>query len=175
MAEPRFVTAAEAQSDERPLSVTKFLTNDQIIHLPTVQVEILPAQGENIVIIPVYALAILNSVAAGYTGTTNASWNLLVNNHYMTGELCPSMGGGNPNSITLMQFPIPHMTGTNSDTLPDFEPDVVTNDVNLTDEITNQALKIGDTWDGLTDYGGGDAANWLKIVCYYVLADISGP
>jgi len=153
--------------------VQKTLINAEILHLPTAAITILEAQGEGIAILPTFATAILDAVAGGYTGAANASWNLLLNNHYMTGELCPSMGGGG--AVILMQFPIPHMTGTNPDLLPDFDPDVVTNEAHILSEIVNQPLVIADTWDALPNYGGGNSANSLNIsVIYRKLNTVTG-
>lgn len=39
-------------------------------------------------------------------------------------------------------------------------------------EIENKALQIADVFNGVADYGGGNAANTLKVTVWYAVVDV---
>ncbi len=166
---PRWITEAEAAPYELIKRATAILTDDQIKALPTTAVELVTAQGDNTMIIPVSAIGILDTSAGAYTNTANASWSLT---HPLAGVSTEvlaetALAGA---AISMIQFPVMFLQYANADFQADFIPHVITE--KLSGEVTNrinQPLMLLDYYDGVTNYTDGHPDNTLTVdVLYWV-------
>lgn len=142
------------------------LTNAQIKALPTTPVEIVAAQGSGKVIVPVIATAYINTSGGAYTGVTDASIVLIDNNSdYLSSVTKIQSPLGSP-AANFIIIPCPYMS-TGSATFSGIT--ISDQNFSLPD---NQSLSIKDDWGGLSNYGGGNAANTLKVTVYYLVVDL---
>jgi hypothetical protein len=147
---------------------SKTLTNAQIKALPTTPVEILPAPGVGLALVPLFALVQCNAAAGAFT---NIQGTALV--RFLLG--------------TAAEFPLARMRETNGDVsrllataavaamaLCPFTPgvDAVSAVVRLKSDWENLALQFDATNAASGDFTGGNAANTLTIAVYFVTVAI---
>lgn len=144
------------------------LTDAQIKALPTNGIEIVPAPGENKILLLLGGYFVLRSFGS-YTNIANASWTFGFNNNkFWSGTtLVQTILGGNSN-IYIAQISGPALqTGTG-----DFSGEVVVSGGVTNQTDANTPLILRDTYDGVSDYTGGNAGNTLKVTVYYIIVDL---
>jgi hypothetical protein len=150
------------------LSKTVTLTDAQIKALPTTKFEIIPAPGENKIIVPVSAIFILDTLAGAYTSDADSAWNLRWGTDSETAsQIMPINAILNQQNIGFGQWGIPYAdNGTGN------FGNVVIN-IAFSNSLINKSIVITDGWMGVADYTGGNAANTLKVIVYYVVVDVN--
>lgn len=151
-------------------------TNDEIKNLPANEsgLELVAAQGANTLIVPVKVIGLLKvpgGVSDYYTGTTDAVWYIKTGGSDNASNLSfvqQPLAGGNP-TLQIIEFQLPlvsNVTGTFAGTIvSNYDSTRVTSD-------TNSPLKLYGNYNDITPYGGGNAANTLKVVTYYIVVDV---
>lgn len=146
-------------------TITVTLTDAQIKALPS-GVNIVAAQGAGKMIWPLAVVCNLHMVAP-YTGITDASIAVKVGNN-TSDVLFESQGfleaiGDYAFSIPI--GPLIAATGTFAG--------ILTGKIgwNLA-SVNNTPLKLIDDYTGLSNYGGGDSANTLKVTVCYMVVDL---
>lgn len=148
------------------LSASRTLTDEQIKALPTTGggVEVVAAPGVGKMIVPISAYAILDSTAGAYSDTTDASLGLVCNSNFMS-SLTKWGSSLSDNKKSYIPFLVPYSengTGT-------FADNVVTySKTDAPTQLENQPISVVDSWGGIPDYTGGNAANTLKVTVYYI-------
>lgn len=176
---PRWITEAEVASLGEELQVANVtLTNEQILTLPTTGVEVIPAPGEGKIIVPFGGVVVLDARAGIYTCDAGSSWQLLslVEGGAIeaTGliSITGSPGGGFTtfgSATDRIAFSIPAFWGIGSS---DFTGYLVSTGNTGKPIADNLPLVIQDRYDGVSNYGGGDPANKLTVVVYYLVVTL---
>lgn len=151
-------------------ATTVLLSNDQIKALPTTPVEIIPAPGANKIIIPLSCVAILK-VPGGvyYTNNTDAAWYLKLTQQVSNVAVVQQALGGAVATSQIVNFSFPLL----SVGAGEFDGVVVSNyDATENENDLNVPLLLYGNYLGGSDYTGGNAANTLKMVIYYIIVDL---
>lgn len=175
-----FVTAIQAMfpiyaggtSPEAGLlkTATVELTDAQIKALPTTPFQLVAAQGAGKAIIPISCITIPNFTAGVYTHDADSSWQLAVSGGGISigGPFMADTALSSNSNIYVSQIAcIEQGPGAGA-----FTGVLVTGSIAVTSSYDNSALYIGDFYNGVNDYTGGNAANTLKITVYYVVIDL---
>jgi len=149
------------------LSATVELTNAQIIALPSTGVELVAAQGSGKIINVVSCYCVTN-FASVYTGTTDASLNLMMGLAYVNSTFPDWAGALETTTRKGLKLPENSYSAGGGSFAGETIGLMSTNLTNLEDE----ALVLKDDYSGLSDYGGGNAANTLKVTVFYTIVDL---
>ena len=164
------ITDLDGAVEQTVLSRTVTLTDAQIKTLPTVGVEIMPAPGAGLAILPIYAY-FKSHIVTGYTisgGGGTAYWQLFTGDPFGTSRELTDLalfdgGGGGQDSFGI--FPIPVLdTASEAGRAVGPFTDVTFHE--------NTAVYLADVWDGVSNYTGGNAANTASITVVYVVVDL---
>ncbi|HEX4875753.1 MAG TPA: hypothetical protein VFV31_03720 [Chitinophagaceae bacterium] len=153
-------------------SATVTLTDAQIKALPSTAVEIVAAQGSGKVALPIYFSVYIDTSGGSYSGVTNASAILIYESlsgvKYLSSVLpTESALSGTLKTFNFSNCPFSEQgfavySGININTLSiqqPYEPD-------------NLAIKISGSYNGTSNYTGGNAANTMKVTVYYIVVDL---
>lgn len=150
---------------------TVTLTNAQIIALPSTPVVVIPAVSGHVIVPSVWTVR--SNITAFYTGTTDASLNLM----YGTGGTVP-IGLTTESASLLLNTGVRYLVSNTPSLYPGadtFAGEVLPHGQFTQAQAENVAVAIQDYWGGLSNYGGGNAANtWTVSVTYYLLNTSSG-
>jgi hypothetical protein len=153
-------------------SISVNLTDAQIKALPTTPIQILPAPGAGKMQIVFQAIISWNFLAGAYTASADASFQLLSGTSLVLKSIltpAQSILQNAQKGVAILSGP--YMQGDSS---PTFSPSVTPQPViNLTAiPLENLPLVFADTWGGVGNYTGGNAANTMKIQVFYDVVDI---
>jgi hypothetical protein len=150
------------------LSASVTLTNAQILTLPTTAVEIVPAPGDNKIIVPVACTVVLDTTGGVYTAAAGSSMVLVSDNgNYLSGVILTQSDLQNAHKYFYM-LPVPFLQLASGD----FANVIKSLSGNQLSNFINSALLIKDDYDGVADYTGGNASNTLKVTVYYIVLDV---
>ena len=156
--------------------VTLVLTNAQILALPQVSIQVVPAQGPTKVILPVAAVAILDATAGAYTVDPQAAWTLNFDASTCASGLVPigSQGMNLQNVRYLLQFPIVPTKAAAEDLLGEnvLGAGVYAGSSVVVEGLRDTALTFGDVFWGVAAYTGGHVDNSLRLTVAYRVFDI---
>ena len=149
------------------LRKTVTLTDAQIKALPTTPFEIIAAQGAGKIIRWLGAWIVLNNSAGGYVaiGLPILQLCYLVSPSVIEASGFVDVLGTLP-VAGIHSAPIPPLSSFN-----DAESYLSWGPTDTGDLIVNAGLGIGDIYNGLADYTGGNAANTLKVTVLYTIVD----
>lgn len=149
---------------------TVTLTDAQIKALPTTPIEIVPAPGANRVTVVDQWVVRLNTLAGGYTNTTNAGW-----------YLCYAVGGVVAASFILLGNNLAAMSDTLClNGLPQI---TITAGISGADGYlwgtqlvanygANSAIVVRDDYASSGNYTGGHASNSAVVTVLYTVYDV---
>jgi len=150
------------------LSATVELTDAQIKALPTDPIQIVAAPGVNKIIVPISCIVVCDTTAGAYTDLTDSGFDLQVGGDSVS---CPlgatTLLSSGEVRVGFFALPLSFVSG-----IATFGGQVFTADPRDVTILSNAALTILDNWNGGTPYGGGNAANTLKVTVYYVVVDL---
>ncbi len=155
---PRWITAAEAGFT----SISKTLTNDQILHLPTENVEIIPSPGVGFGINVISCILTLDTTAGEY--------DLSGQSTVPAATLFYTVGGQALQCVYAWSLDIAQkVTGVIGVFFPTGAGDFSTVGFNGGGStiIDNSSVSLGDYLNFDTDYSGGNSANSLKVKIHY--------
>lgn len=163
--------AGSAGSTPLVQSATVTLTDAQIKTLPTTPVTIVAAAGAGKVIIPLSGFVSIDASAGAYTGITDASLILHDTsfNYFSSPTPVEIFLGAGYATPTSAQIGCPFLNTPTSGTFVDI---ALANQPMISSTIDNSPLQVSDNWAGLSDYGGGNAANTMKVTVHYVIIDL---
>lgn len=159
--------------DSGILSVTVTLDNDEIKNLPTTPIEIIEAPGAGKIILPISGFVVAYYDNGNeYTDIDDAALHLFSNSVGRSLYMNASTLLGTSNSpFAQFAFPLFYQGGggLSSQIITDVDFDL--------GDVENYGLSIKDGRSGFADpvvtvYGGGNAANTMKVTVYYVIADL---
>lgn len=162
--------------------VTVILTDAQIKALPTTPIELVAAPGANMKVKPIGLTLRSNTTAGAYTNidASYADLHLDINGHYASygpvddSTSTPVLTGvsnilGAAGSVVydgvVPSLSATSVAGTSLYVQPDAFPGPAT--------VLNQPLDLKMENNGSGNLTGGNAANTLKVVLYYVIEDLS--
>lgn len=160
------------------------LTDAQIKALPTTPVEIVAAPGAGLMLLPLVAVFVCDAAAGAYTNfnvyssadpfasSVYLAWDALINFNDATGP-APLAGGFMAGAQKTVTF----LTGLGSALLTGAGADVsgilgVGTGSPTTLGYENAALSVVGQNNAKGDFTGGDPANSLRVVAYYVVVPL---
>lgn len=151
------------------VSTGTILTDAQIKAIPSTGITVVAAQGLNTLIVPVAATVRIDATAGQYTGVTNASLSLMLGSQYASDHLRTETALGTGfNAKAYGVFPLPNSSvGSGTFGAAMAVP------LQFSTSAINTALTVKDNYAGLANYGGGNAANTMKITVAYMKIDVS--
>lgn len=144
------------------------LDNDEIKTLPSAAVELVAAPGVGKIIFPLFSFLKTDFSAGTYNDKTDSSLVMQINNAYYSSplynwEAALGMIAKTGLVISGCQFSIPGGSFGSA-----ILSSLTTGDLQL---LENQPLKLEDSYNGIPNYTGGNAANTLKVTVYYIIVD----
>ena len=155
-------------SEVTVLLQTVVLSDAQIRALPTTPFTIVPAPGVGKKVVPITADITLDNQAGAYDATSSGErfWQLV----YVTAPNPTETSG----LFSVNALTVAGVWAGSIPALGTFNANEGYLQAALTgaENIENTALAIGDVYNGVDDYTGGNAANSLKVSVLYAIIDI---
>jgi hypothetical protein len=152
------------------LSATVTLTDAQIKALPTTGIQLVAAPGANKYILPIAASYYLDPSGGAYTGADDAGWSIAWQSEFWASS--PTVMAS-PLQTTSKSLGIFSLSLTPVYTAGSFTGFAVGESAGGASGIIDKPLTIEDKFNGISDYGGGNAANKLVVTVVYTIVDLT--
>lgn len=141
------------------------LTNDEILHLPSTGIALVPSAGPNRILLPTGATA-LTSFTGAYSASADATWGIYWESGILASDFTKVNGVLQSTANFLVQIGPLHDVTIDSGS---FAFEVFNQQAIAPSNAVDNALVLADYWAGVSNYTGGNSANSMIVtISYYI-------